>query len=404
MADRPSLEVAEIIRRHGDDYRKFRGKRMTPAEEYTMRMLAACRTAVLGGHLDRCDACGHQRPAYNSCHNRHCPKCQAAARAAWLRARQSELLPVPYFHVVFTLPGRLGPLALQNKVVIYNLLFQSAAETLQQIAADPRHLGAEIGILAVLHTWGQNLHHHPHLHCVVPGGGLAPDASRWIGCKEDFFLPVRVLSVVFRGKFLDRLRHAFAEGKLSFHGQLAPLAKPEAFARLIGDCYQTDWVVYAKPPFGGPTQVLKYLARYTHRVAIANRRLVSLEDGHVTFRWKNYAEDNRKETMTLSAVEFLRRFFLHLVPSRFVRIRHYGFLANRHRAKKLARCRELLSESADAASSEPLGQPEATSPEEPNDAEPKPCPVCGGRMRRIESGPRPSGRQLLRSPWPWNSS
>ncbi len=404
MSDRPALEVADIIRAHGDDYRQARGGKLTSAEEYVLRSLAACRTAVLGGHLEECGECGHRRPAYNSCGNRHCPKCQAAARAAWLDAQRANLLPVPYFHVVFTLPDHLSPLALQNKEVLYDLLFKAAAETLQEVAATPKHLGAEVGFLAVLHTWGQNLLHHPHLHCVVPGGGLSPDGSRWIGChKEDFFVPVKVLSAVFRGKFLDDLKRAFAENKLSFHGRLTELAQPEAFQRLLSACYGTKWVVYAKPPFGGPEQVLKYLARYTHRVAISNRRLISLENGLVTFRWKNYAAGNEQQTMTLTAVEFLRRFLLHLVPSHFVRIRHYGFLANRHRAKKLARCRELLGVRVSEIPTEPLPEP-AVNQELKEEHDSKRCPACGGRMRMVGHCPRPGGRQLLEIPWPWNTS
>jgi Putative transposase/Transposase zinc-binding domain len=399
VSARPKLEVADVIRGHGEAYRRWRGGKLSSAEAYVLRSLAACRTAVLGGHLEQCGACGHRRPAYNSCRNRHCPKCQGAARAAWLDARRAELLPVPYFHVVFTLPDQLSRLALQNKEVLYNLLFRAAAETLQEVAATAKHLGAEIGLLAVLHTWGQNLLDHPHLHCVVPGGGLSPDGSRWIACrKEDFFLPVRVLSAVFRGKFLDGLKRAFHQGKLAFCGRLAELARPDAFHGLVAECYQRKWVVYAKPPFGGPEQVLKYLARYTHRVAISNRRLISIEDGLVTFRWKNYADGGRRQTMTLAAVEFLRRFLLHVLPSHFVRIRHYGLLANRHRAKKLARCRELLGQSACKTPVEPLATP-------PADEEPaNPCPLCGGRMHTVEQRPRLSGRDLLTLPWPWDTS
>jgi len=313
-------------------------------------------------------------------------------------------LPVPYFHVVFTIPHHLSPLALQNKEVLYDLLFRAARETLQEVAARPKHLGAEIGFLAVLHTWGQNLLHHPHLHCVVPGGGLSPDGSRWIAShKEDFFVPVKVLSAVFRGKFLDYLKRAFAQSKLSFHGCLAELGQPEAFQRLLSTCYGTKWVVYAKPPFGGPEQVLKYLARYTHRVAISNQRLISLKDGQVTFRWKNYAQGNRQQTMTLTAVEFLRRFLLHRLPSHFVRIRHFGFLANRHRAEKLAHCRELLGVRVSEAPAEEVA--EATVNRElPQEHDSRLCPACGGRMRTIEHCPRLSGRQLLAINWPWDTS
>lgn len=404
MSEQPKLEVADIIRAHGDEYRRWRGGKLSSEEEYVLRSLAACRTAVLGGHLEECGECGHRRPAYNSCRNRHCPKCQGARRAAWLDARRAELLPVPYFHVVFTLPDRLSPLALQNKGLLYNLLFRATAETLQEVAATAKHLGAEIGFLAILHTWGQNLLDHPHLHCVVPGGGLSPDGSRWIACrKEDFFLPVRVLSAVFRGKFLDGLKRAFQQGKLALYGRLAELASPEAFQRLVAECYRLKWVVYAKPPFGGPEQVLKYLARYTHRVAISNSRLISLKDGRVTFRWKNYADGNGQQTMPLDAVEFLRRFLLHLLPSHFVRIRHYGLLANRHRAKKLARCRELLGQVACEAPAEPPAPRPAD--EEPLEEQPsKSCPLCGGRMHTVQQRPRLSGRELRALPWPWDTS
>lgn len=403
MADQRPLEVAEVIRRHGAEYRAFRGKRMTVAEDCALRALGACRTAAMGGHQLACDACGHPTMAYNSCRNRHCPKCRAAASANWLSARAAELLPVPYFHVVFTLPRALTALALQNKRLVYAMLFEAAARTLQKTAADPKHLGAEIGFLAVLHTWGQNLLDHPHLHCVVPGGGLSQDGSRWITSGEEFFLPVRVLSRLFRGKFLQRLKQAYQAGKLVLEGQLQPLHDPKAFQRLLSECYQTEWVVYCKPPFGGPEQVLKYLARYTHRVAIANRRLVALENGQVTFRWKNYAQGNRRETMTLSAVEFLRRFFLHLLPSGFVRIRHYGFLANRHRAAKLAHIRHLLGVPSSKPESPPCADLPATDAEEPDEA-PR-CPNCGvGRMRLVQEWPCPSLQQLLKSPWPWDSS
>jgi hypothetical protein len=404
MSTRRRWEVADIIRAHGEAYRRWRGGKLTTMEAYVLRSLAACRTAVLGGHLEECEHCGRERPTYNSCRNRHCPKCRGAASAEWLEARRGELLRVPYFHVVFTLPDLLSPLALQNKSVLYDLLFRAASETLQEVAATPKHLGAEIGFLAVLHTWGQNLLDHPHLHCVVPGGGLSQDGTRWIAChKTDFFLPVRVLSAVFRGKFLAYLKQAFAAGKLSFHGRLAGLAQPEAFQGLLGECYDRAWVVYAKPPFGGPEQVLKYLARYTHRVAIANRRIVSLHDGQVTFHWKNYARGNRKQTMCLSAVEFLRRFLLHLLPSGFVHIRHYGFLANRHRAEKLSRCRELLGGAATETPTEPPPQPPESEPMRES-AAPKCCPSCGGRMRLRWQYPRPNGRQLLALPWPWDTS
>jgi hypothetical protein len=377
---RPRLEVADVVREHGDAFLDRHGGALSPHQRRALSDIAACRTATLGGHVEACDRCGHQRIAYNSCRNRHCPKCQAGAAAEWMEDRRAELLPVDYFHVVFTLPAALGPIALQNPRAVYGLLFRAVAETLQQIAADAAHLGAEIGFLAVLHTWGQNLQHHPHVHCVVPGGGLAPDGSRWVACRRGFFLPVRVLSRVFRGKFLARLRAAFDRGKLSFHGQLAALADPVEFRRRLAAVARTEWVVYAKPPFGGPGQVLKYLARYTHRVAISNRRLLVLEDGAVTFRWKDNAHGGKPKTLTLKAAEFLRRFLLHVLPAGFVRIRHYGFLANRVCREKLARCRALLEVQP---AQEPVAAPPDPAPKGTGDGPPATnvCPACGaGRM------------------------
>ncbi len=334
-------EVADVFARYGAAYQRAYGT--SPQHRRILWALTSCRTAALGGHKKQCEACGHETIAYNSCRNRHCPKCQAAARAQWLEARAADLLEVPYFHVVFTLPDALGPLALQNKRLLYGMLFRAASETLCTIARDPKHLGAHIGFLALLHTWGQNLHHHPHLHCVVPGGGIALDGSHWVPCREHFFLAVRVLSRLFRRKFIAYLRAACDGGALCFHGKLETLAESRNWNRLLRDLEAHDWVVYAKPPFGGPTQVLKYLARYTHRVTISNQRLVSLEDGEVSFRWKDYAKGNHCRTMTLDAVEFIRRFLLHSLPKGFQRIRHYGFLANRARQQKLSLCRALLS-------------------------------------------------------------
>jgi hypothetical protein len=377
---RPRLEVADVFRDHGEDFLDRYGDTLSPERRRALRDIAACRTAALGGHIEGCDQCGHQRIAYNSCRNRHCPKCQATAAAQWMEAREAELLPVEYFHVVFTLPPALGPIALQNPREVYNILFRAAAETLQQIAADPEHLGAEIGFLAVLHTWGQNLQHHPHLHCVVPGGGLSLDGSHWVACRPGFFLPVRVLSRLFRGKFLALLGKAFAQGKLSFHGKLRVLADAGEFQRRLTASAQTEWVVYAKPPFGGPGQVLKYLARYTHRVAISNRRLVALEDGEVQFQWKDYAHGGGQKTMTLKAIEFIRRFLLHVLPSGFVRIRHYGFLANRVCREKLALCRALLGVETTL---EPVAPETAAAPQETveGQAVTKVCPSCGvGRI------------------------
>jgi len=340
---RPPLEVADIIRKLGTGFLERQRRWLTRQHLKVLRAIAACRTAVLGGHLDQCNRCGHQAISYNSCRNRHCPKCQGAARQRWLAERSAELLPVPYFHVVFTLPQLLAPLALQNKTLIYGLLFRATAATLLQIAADPKHLGAEIGFLAVLHTWGQTLQHHPHLHCVVPGGGLSPDHQRWISCGRKFFLPVKVLSPVFRGKFLEALEQVFRKQQLILTGQLASLQSPEAFSELLRAAARRDWVVYAKRPFDGPAQVLKYLSRYTHRVAIANSRLVSMsEDGQVSFRWRDYAHGHLTRIMRLTADEFLRRFLLHVLPAGFVRIRHFGLLANRHRTQLLNLCRARL--------------------------------------------------------------
>ena len=307
-----------------------------------MSAIELCRTAALGGHLEQCDCCGHQRPAYHSCRDRHCPKCQSLARAQWLQDRQAELLPVPYFHVVFTLPEEIAAIAYQNKELLYNILFRATAETLRTIAADPKHLGAEIGFLALLHSWGQNLLFHPHLHCVVPGGGISPDRQRWIPCRPDFFLPVRVLSRLFRRLFLEDLQAAFDQGKLQFFSSLERLRDPQVFAQYLAPLQKAEWVVYAKPPFGGPKQVLNYLGRYTHRVAISNHRLLSLDNGRVSFHWRDYRHHHRQKTMTLEAEEFIRRFLLHVLPAGFQRIRHYGFLGNRYRQAKLALCRQLL--------------------------------------------------------------
>lgn len=368
------LEVADIFRRHGDAYRSAHDGRLGRVERRTMSAIELCRTAELGGHVEGCSSCGAIRVAYNSCRNRHCPKCQGQACRDWLAAREAELLPVPYFHVVFTLPAEIAAIAFQNKSAVYAMLFRTAAGTLRTIAADPRHLGAEIGLIAVLHSWGQNLHHHPHIHCIVPGGGLSPDGSRWISCRPGFFLPVRVLSRLFRRLFLEELRTAFQVGKLSFFGDLALLAKCDAFARMISKARSREWVVYAKPPFGGPSQVLAYLGRYTHRVAIANSRLISIEDDRVAFRWKDYRRGGRTKVMTLDAHEFVRRFLLHTLPDGFHRIRHYGFLANGHSAKRLDLCRRLLAKP----------QQDDREPNAESTAAPLPsvqrCPCCGGRM------------------------
>jgi hypothetical protein len=344
---RPTLEVADVIRRHGE---AFLQKHSTSREQRrVLRAIEQCRTAALGGHLYECDDCAHQVPVYNSCRNRHCPKCQSLAKAKWLEARQSELLPVTYYHVVFTLPDSLAQLALQNARVIYNLLFRAVSETLLRIAADPKRLGARIGFFAVLHTWGQTLMLHPHLHCIVPAGGLSLDRTRWIACRPRFLLPVRVLSALFRGLFLHYLKQAYEQGKLQFAGSLEDLAHPAAFNRLTRKARKKNWAVYAKRPFGGPQQVLDYLGRYTHRVAISNHRLLALEDGRVTFSWKDYRDSGASKEMSLEAGEFIRRFLLHVLPDGFQKIRYFGLMANRGRAANLALCRELIPDAGPGA-------------------------------------------------------
>jgi hypothetical protein len=340
---RPALEVADIFRRHGEAFRRSHDGHLGRIERRIMAAIEVCRTPALGGHVEQCGDCGLVRCAYNSCRNRHCPKCQGLARAEWLEARQAELLPVPYCHVVFTLPPLAAEIAFQNKRAVYAILFRAAAEAMHDIAADPKHLGAEIGAVALLHTWGQTLQHHPHLHCIVPGGGLSPDQTRWVACRPGFFLPVRVLSRRFRTLFLAQLQAAFVAGELHFSGTLATLAEPTAFAVRLDALRAVEWVVYAKRPFAGPEQVLAYLGRYTHRVALANSRLTRLADGQVDFTWKDYRQHGKTKVMTLAADEFIRRFLLHAVPDGFHRIRHIGFLANGHRTAKLALCRALLA-------------------------------------------------------------
>lgn len=376
---RPPLEVADIFTRHAADFFRAHGGLVSSAKRRVVRKIMLCRTAALGGHVERCNQCDYERIAYDSCRDRHCPKCQAAARAEWLEDREADLLPVEYFHVVFTVPPAIAQIALQNKAVMYDILMRASVETLKQIAADPKHLGARIGGISILHTWGQNLLHHPHVHCVVPGGGLSPDRERWIACRPGFFLPVKVLSRLFRGKLLGLTHRAFAAGRLSFQGQLARLNDARSFAAHLSATRATEWVVYAKPPFGGPQQVLRYLARYTHRVAISNHRLLRLEEGRVTFRWKDYAHGNRHRTMTLEAIEFIRRFLLHVLPKGFVRIRHFGMLANPCRSEQLQRCRELLACTATPTlTADVHGSPDA----------PDRCPSCGqGQLIRHEIAP-----------------
>ena len=372
---RPTLEVADIIRAQGEHFIERSRSWLTWAQRKVLYAIERCRTAALGGHRDRCARCGHRAISYNSCRNRHCPKCQTGARNRWLAERSKELLPVRYVHVVFTLPHQLAPLAYQNKRLLYRLLFQASAATLLEVAATPQHLGAHIGFLSVLHTWGQNLQHHPHVHCVIPAGGLSADQTCWIQPRYPFFLPVKVLSRVFRGKFVAALQRAFRQGKLGFYGEQKSLQDPKLFRALVRSLFRQDWIVYAKPPFGGPQYVLHYLARYTHRVAISNHRLVSFQNGQVSFRWKDYAHGSKQRIMTLSADEFLRRFLLHVLPKGFVRIRFFGFLANRRRATLLPICRQLLTAQSTASSPCPASPP------------PLPtwsCPVCGGPMLIIE--------------------
>ena len=321
---RPKLEVADIFRQCGAQYRRKQKAHLSRAQRRVMRAIETCRTAVMGGHVNQCTQCGHRVISYNSCRNRHCPKCQSLAKAKWLEARQAELLPVTYFHVIFTIPQTLASIALQNKRNVYNILFRAVSKTLLGIAGDPKHLGASIGFIAILHTWGQNLLHHPHIHCVVPGGGLSTDGRRWIKSRKKFFLPVKVLSRRFRRLFLQYFDEAYKAGKLGFHGSLEHLNDPDEFSRFLKPARMTEWVVYAKPPFGGPKQVFDYLGRYTHRVAISNHRLTALDGDKVTFRWRDYRHGNRPKEMTLEADEFIRRFLLHVLPGGFVRIRHYG--------------------------------------------------------------------------------
>ena len=383
---RPALEVADIFRRHGEAFRQNHHTHLGRVERRVMSAIEACRTPLLGGHVEQCDACDLVRCAYNSCRNRHCPKCQGLARAEWLDARQAELLPVPYFHVVFTLPVPAAEIAFQNKRVAYAILFRAAADAMRDIAADPQHLGAEIGAIAVLHTWGQTLTFHPHLHCIVPGDGLSPDHQSWIACQPKFFLPVRLLSERFRNVFVARLQDAFTAGELQFSGTLAALADPAIFAERLVALRAVEWVVYAKPPFAGPEPVLAYLGRHTHRVAIANSRLTRLADGNVDFTWKDYRDDGKNKVMTLTAEEFIRRFLLHTVPGGFHRIRHIGFLANRHRTENLALCRALLA--VPPPELQPVPQSYRERYRQLTGEDLDVCPDCGGQMRQRGLLPR----------------
>ena len=383
---RPALEVADIFRRYGPGYRVAHDGHLGRVERRVMSAIALCRTAALGGHVETCEDCAHSRVAYNSCRNRHCPKCQGAARDAWLAARQADLLPLPYFHVVFTLPAEVAAMAYQNKTLVYTILFDAVAETLKTIGADPRHLGGELGFIAILHTWGQTLTHHPHIHCLVPGGALSFNHERWISCRPGFFLPIHVLSSLFRRLFLERLHAAHADGRLRFFGALDAMNGVQAFANMLRPLRSKRWVVYAKPPFGSPEHVLAYLGRYTHRVAIANSRLVSADETSVTFRWRDYRHGNVPRLMALGPDEFIRRFLLHSLPDGFHRIRHYGFLANGCRRTRLATIRQLLAEATPApvsAGSEII-RPLRQLPR----FDPTVCPCCGGALRITAILPR----------------
>ena len=375
---RPPLEVADIVRAAGAAFIERNRQWLGWKHVKVLRAIARCRTAALGGHLDECMRCGHRAPiSYNSCRDRHCPKCQTATRDRWIAARQKELLPTRYLHVVFTLPGRLAPVVLQNKKILYDLLFRASAETLLEVARNPRHLGAEIGFFSVLHTWSQKLTAHPHVHCVVPAGGLSPDRTRWIRSRDNYFLPKEVLAELFRGKFVDALKEAFQNGQLHFHGDLKLLTQPKIFAAWLRPLHRQDWVVYLKRPFGGPEYVVHYLGRYTHRVAISNHRLVSFSDGQITFRWRDSAHHHEQKLLTLSSDEFLRRFLLHILPKGFVRIRNFGFLANRKRAELLPLCFHLFGAT-------PQPQVESHPCGTKNSSPSWRCPKCGGPMRVIE--------------------
>jgi hypothetical protein len=394
---RPALEVADIFRDHGAAWRSVNAGHVSLDQLKVMSAIERCRTAMLGGHVARCEDCAHTLIAYNSCRNRHCPKCQGAAAREWLADREVELLPVPYFHVVYTLPAALREIAYQNKAVVYDLLFKASAETTLTIAADPKHLGARIGFISVLHTWGSALVHHPHVHMIVPGGGVSPDGSKWIACRPRYFLTVEVLSALFRRLFLDMLLAAHAAGRLQFFGDLAPLAGKAAFTAWLKPLRKVDWVADVREPFAGPKQVLRYLSRYTHRIAISNRRLISADENGVTFRYKDYRIEgpDRYKTMTLPIDEFIRRFLIHVLPKRFHRIRHYGLLAKGNRAANIAHARALL------AASPPSKEPEAS--ETTTDEQrvlPCPCPCCGGRMIIIES----FGRGCEPRHWPTSAA
>ena len=392
---RPAYEVADVFRRYGSAFQAQYDKQLGPLHLLVLKAISACRRAELGGHVLQCDHCGHQKQAYNSCHNRHCPKCQARLRGQWFEARERELLPVEYFHVVFTLPDELGPLTLQNKQLIYNLLFQATSETLLEAAAGWKDLRARIGFFAILHSWGQKLDLHPHLHCVVPGGGISLDGSRWVNCPRGFFMPVKLLGRLFRGKFLAYLKRAHQRGELTCQGGLRSLTSPSAWNRWLTPIYQKDWVVYAKPPWNGPANALKYLARYTHRVAIANSRIQSIDHGQVSFTYKDYRHPQRRRTLTLDATEFIRRFMMHVLPHGFMRIRYYGFLANKHRKEQLRMIRELLD-----VPQPTHGEHEADDEQPESALQEQRCPRCkrGMLSPTLDVTPRPTHAEILNLP------
>ena len=394
---RPKLEVADIFRAHGDAYRKAHAGHLNLPQLKVMSAIETCRTEALGGHVTACTKCGHQHIAYNSCRNRHCPKCQGATARDWMQARMEDLLPVEYFHVVFTLPAQVADIAYQNKAAVYGLLFKASAQTLLTIAADPKHLGAKIGMTSVLHTWGSAMMHHPHVHVIVPGGGMSPDGSCWICCRPGFFLPVKVLSRLFRRLFLEGLVRLHKAGELKFLGDLSALVDPDTFQAHLAPLRKTDWVVYAKPPFGGPEAVLAYLSRYTHRVAISNHRLISADGDTVAFRWKDYRikRGDRMKTMRLPTDEFIRRFLIHVLPSGFHRIRHADFLANGIRRDRIKMIRRLLDQTR---------EPDPTADEDHHadageDDQPQTCPKCGGAMRVIETFTRGQTPKSRAPPW-----
>jgi Putative transposase/Transposase zinc-binding domain len=412
---RPSLEIADILNQHGDTYLDRHRGTLNLGQLKAVSAIRACRTAVMGGHVKRCDDCSHSVIAYNSCRNRHCPKCQGEAARVWLAQRQTELLPVAYYHLVFTLPATITAIAFQNKAVVYDILFKTAAQTLAIIAADPKHLGAKLGLTAVLHTWGSAMTHHPHVHIIATGGGLSPDGTQWIACKPGFFLPVRVLSRLFRRLFLDKLKQAHTEGALSFFTTLAPLADQSAFDSHIAPLRHSEWVVYAKRPFGGPEAVLAYLSRYTHRVAISNSRLLCMDHRGITFRWKDYRAKGKlaagntagvelAKTMTLDPDEFIRRFLLHILPLGFHCIRHTGFLASPNRAKTIACIREMIASITDArenaATVNQTQQSQAAAQPEDDPVPHPPCPCCGGHMRIIERFARGASPKVQPTRWP----